>query len=176
LYRHGLRARFSGEQLQALRLATLYPLRLELNDEFWPVERDGASFLRWGKGARAGLELLNPSRVPRHVVLTTTVGSAVTRREPLVVVSPDGTSRTLQVDGHGTALVLSLTLRPGVNAIRFDASRVTPVDPGFPDTRPALYFRLEQLRVRETTFRRAFGRNASLVPLLRVLSEDDFTP
>lgn len=172
----GLGARFSQEELDALRLATLYPLRLELGGEFWPLERTGPDFLRWGKGARAQLELLNPSRVPRQVVLTATVGTASPGRQPLVVVSPAGSSRRLQVNAQGTSLVLPLTLRPGVNAIVFDATGVTPVHPGLPDTRSVLYFRLENLGVRETTFLRTLGKDAAFAPLAHVRSEDDFTP
>lgn len=175
-YQAALTARFTVLQLQAIRRATMFPQRMELQDGFWPLEAiDGVSW-NWSKSACVSLKLVNPSSALREVLLTAALASGTSKPGPVRVTTPDGRTITLDAERRGTPLSVRLVLQPGVNSIRFDASAVPPVHPEFPDTRSSLYLRLERLRVRETTFARALGADPRLARLVLVRSEDDFIP
>jgi hypothetical protein len=127
----------------------------------------------WTKRPRVELRLVNPSRLPRTVLVTAHASSGTPLGAPVRINTPDG-AKTVEVDKLGTMLALRFVLRPGVNLVHFDASGVHPLRPPLPDLRPALYLRLEQLQVRETTFSKELADARRLRPLLRVVSEDDF--
>jgi phosphoglycerol transferase len=166
--------RFTPAQLRAIQWATLFPLRLELVSGFWPADRRPDQVWHWSRRAHARLRIVNPSHIPRTVVVTALVASASPDAAPVPITLPDGTRKAIVVDDRGKNISLRLVLRPGENVVDFDASRVHPVKPGLPDLRSALYLRVQQLGVRETTFARQLGGNRRLSPLLSVLSEDDF--
>ncbi len=173
-YQRNLGFPLTVAQLRAIQRTTLFPLRLEFGGGFWPADRRPGRVWRWSKRARAELRLVNPSRVPRTVLLTALASSATSIGAPVRIRTPDGATTTIEVDKLATTLGLRFALRPGVNVIHFDASRVHPLRPPLPDLRPALYLRLEQLRVRETTFSKELAGARRLRPFLRVVSEDDF--
>jgi len=173
-YERNLGLRLTAAQLRAIQWATLFPLRLELGAGFWPADRRPGRVWHWTRRARVELRLVNPSRVPRTVLLTAVASSGTPVGAPVRISTPDGATQTVEVDKLGTMLALRFALRPGVNVIDFDASRVHPLRPPLPDLRPALYLRLEQLRVRETTFSKELAGARRLRPLLHVVSEDDF--
>ena len=166
--------RLTAAQLRAIQWTTLFPLRLELDASFWPADRRADLVWHWSSRAHAKLRIVNPSSVPRTVVVTALAASASPVAAPVRIGASDGTRRTIVIDDQGTRVVLQLVLRPGATVIDFDASRIHPVKPPLPDLRSAFYLRLQQLRVRETTFAGQLGGTPRLRPLLRVLSEDDF--
>ncbi len=172
-YEQNLSSRFTAAQLRAIQWATLFPLRFEFGAGFWPADRRPGRVWHWTKRARVELRLVNPSRLPRTVLLTAHASSGTSLGAPVRIDTPDG-AKTVEVDKLGSMLALRFVLRPGVNLVHFDASRVRPLRPPLPDLRPALYLRLEQLRVRETTFSKELADAPRLRPLLRVVSEDDF--
>jgi phosphoglycerol transferase len=174
-YREPL-GRLKPAQLRAIQWMTLFPLRLEVGNDFWAPDRDLNRVWRWSRRPRAELHLVNPSRIRRVVRVTALVRSAARGAVPVLVTTPDGVTKTIRVDERGARLALRLVLRPGVNRVTIDASRLHPFRPPLPDLRYPLYFRLEQLSVRESTFARQLGTDPQLRPLLRVPSEEDFLP
>jgi phosphoglycerol transferase len=174
-YAATLDLRLRPEEIAALGLVTVKPVRAHWGGDFWPVDRTGQQTLRWTKRPEASLELLNPSERVRTVSLRATLATGRPVESSVVVSYPDGGSETLRVSAAGVELTRVLRLRPGRNLLRL-SSDARPALKAMGDTRSALFLAVSDAAMLDVTFGRLFGAESAFAPLFDIRSEDDFFP
>jgi hypothetical protein len=140
-----LRAGYSPDELEALRLQTLKPLQVSWSDGFYPPEIHGTQEWRWGaRTASIGLEAEGSKRL---VLFRALVATGQDKPYATTVRYPDGHVQRFSASSAGVPVERQFELHPGLNLIQFEtAAPPTQTDPADPR---ALHLRLVDASVTE---------------------------